>query len=222
MTWRSVGFLLTLELCTPCGRGLFSSKICSAETPGSLRKNRSIEKVFATRSNVRDSLTFSCNVRHGVKRLVDRLVEGIRRFRREAPARSEGLRRLATKGRSGVLILAVTLVMILATNLLIGVATGFGLALAHLLMMLARLDVQVPKNGNRCDVHLRGAATFMSLPKLGDALASIPDQSEVHIHLDEITCLDRATAEHIDDWRGRHPRRVILETDRYTSRKPSN
>lgn len=149
---------------------------------------------------------------------MDRIVEGIRRFRREAPARSEGLRRLATKGRSGVLILAVTLVMILGTNLLIGVATGFGLALAHLLMILARLDVQVLKNGNRYDVHLRGTATFMSLPKLGDALESIPDQSEVHIHLYEVDCLDRATAEHIEDWHERHPGRVFLETDRSQER----
>jgi hypothetical protein len=104
--------------------------------------------------------------------------------------------------------------MILATNLLIGVATGFGLALAHLLMILARLDVQVVKNGDRYDVHLRGAATFMSLPKLGDALESISDQSEVHIHLHEIACLDRAFAEHIGDWQERHSGRVFLETDR--------
>lgn len=150
---------------------------------------------------------------------MDRLVEGIRRFRHEAfPARSEGLRRLATKGRGGVLILAVTLVMILATNLLIGVATGFGLALAHLLIIFARLDVQVVKNGDRYDVHLRGAATFMSLPKLGDALESIPDQSEVHIHLDEVACLDRATVEHIEDWHERHPGRVFFETDRSQER----
>ena len=152
-----------------------------------------------------------------------RLVEGIRRFRRETfPVRSEGLRHLVTKSRRGVLILAVTLVMTLATNLLIGVVTGFGLALAHLLILFARLDVQVVENGDRYDLHLRGAATFMSLPKLGDALDSIPDQSEVHIHLDEITCFDRATAQHIDDWHERHPGRVVLETDRYTSRKPSN
>lgn len=154
---------------------------------------------------------------------MDRLVEGIRRFRRDTvPVRSEGLPRLVTQGRSGVLILAVTLVITLATNLLIGVVTGFGLALAHLLILFARLDVQVVEKGDRYDMHLRGAVTFMSLPKLGDALESIPDQSEVHIHLDEITCLDRATAERIDDWRERHPGRVVLETDRYTSRKPSN
>ena len=150
---------------------------------------------------------------------MDRSVEGIRRYRREAfPARSEGLRRLATKGRGGVLILAVTLVMILATNLLIGVATGFGLALAHLLIIFARLDIQLVKNGDRYDVHLRGAATFMSLPKLGDALESISDQSEVHIHLDEIACLDRAFSEHIEHWQERHPGRVFLETDRSEER----
>ena len=154
---------------------------------------------------------------------MDRLVEGIRRSRRETfSVRSEGLWRLVTKARSGVLILAATLVMTLATNLLVGVVTGFGLALAHLLILLAQLDVRVVETGDRYDVHLRGAVTFMSLPKLGDALKSVPDQSEVHIHLNEITCLDRATAEHIEDWLERHPGRVVLEPDRYTSRKPSN
>ena len=134
------------------------------------------------------------------------------RFRRETPpARSEGLRRLATRGRIAVLIGAVTLVMILATNLLVGVATGLGLALAYLLIVLARLDVQVVNDGDRYSVRLRGSATFMSLPKLEDTLESIPDQSEVHIHFDEVAYLDRASANHIEDWGERHPGRVVLE-----------
>jgi len=101
--------------------------------------------------------------------------------------------------------------MILATNLLVGVATGLGLALAHLLILLARLDVQVLNEDDRYSVHLRGAATFMSLPKLEDTLESMPDQSEVHIHFDEVAYLDRKSADHIENWGERHPGRVVLE-----------
>jgi MFS superfamily sulfate permease-like transporter len=70
----------------------------------------------------------------------------------------EGLRRLATKGRGGVVIWVATVTMIVATDLLIGVATGFALALAHLLITFARLDVRVVQDGDRYDVELLGAA----------------------------------------------------------------
>jgi len=157
-------------------------------------------------------------------------VERMGRFRREVPpARSEGLRRRATKGRMALLIGAVTLVMILSTNLFIGVATGLGLVLADLLIVFGRLDVQVVNDGDRYSVHLRGAATFISLPKLEDTLESIPDQSEVHIHFDEVDYLDRTSADHIENWGERHPGRVVLEMDGGprtplldTARKPNN
>jgi MFS superfamily sulfate permease-like transporter len=130
----------------------------------------------------------------------------------------EGLRRLATKGRGGVVIWVATVTMIVATDLLIGVATGFALALAHLLLTFARLDVRVVQDGDRYDVELLGAATFMSLPKLAEALESIPDHSEVHVHLDKVAYLDHASIELVEDWHERHSGRVFLETDRLKER----
>jgi MFS superfamily sulfate permease-like transporter len=130
----------------------------------------------------------------------------------------EGLRRLATKGRGGVVIWVATVTMIVATDLLIGVATGFALALAHLLITFARLDVRVVQDGDRYDVELLGAATFMSLPKLAEALESIPDHSEVHVHLDKVAYLDHASIELVEDWHERHSGRVFLETDRLKER----
>jgi len=130
----------------------------------------------------------------------------------------EGLRRLATKGRGGVVIWVATVTMIVATDLLIGVATGFALALAHLLITFARLDVRVVQDGDRYDVELLGAATFMSLPKLAEALESVPDHSEVHVHLDKVAYLDHASIELVEDWHERHSGRVFLETDRLKER----
>lgn len=130
----------------------------------------------------------------------------------------EGLRRLATKGLGGVVIWVATVTMIVATDLLIGVATGFALALAHLLITFARLDVRVVQDGDRYDVELLGAATFMSLPKLAEALESVPDHSEVHVHLDKVAYLDHASIELVEDWHERHSGRVFLETDRLKER----
>ena len=130
----------------------------------------------------------------------------------------EGLRRLATKGRGGVVIWVATVTMIVATDLLIGVVTGFALALTHLLITFARLDVRVVQDGDRYDVELLGAATFMSLPKLAEALESVPDHSEVHVHLDKVAYLDHASIELVEDWHDRHSGRVFLETDRLKER----
>jgi len=126
----------------------------------------------------------------------------------------EGLRQLAAKGRAGVVIWVATVSTIVATDLLIGVATGFVLALGRLLLAFAKLDVDVKRRGNRYDVGLHGAATFMSLPRLAEALEGIPDNCEVHFHLDRIAYMDHACLELIESWHERHPGEVYLELDR--------
>ena len=105
------------------------------------------------------------------------------------------VRRLAQKGRGGVLIWAATVIAIVVTDLLIGVVTGFALALLRLAATFARLDVRISQEGRRYDVELFGAATFISLPKLAEALESIPDNSEVHFHLDTLSYVDHACIE---------------------------
>ena len=121
---------------------------------------------------------------------------------------------LAKKGKWEIAIWATTVVMIVTTNLLIGVVAGFMLALYRLLYDFSHLDVAIKNEGNRYDVMLEGAATFMSLPKIAAALESIPDGSEVHVHLDNMSYVDHACIELIEDWHERHPGEVILETDR--------
>lgn len=130
-----------------------------------------------------------------------------------------GAMRLAEKGRSEVFIWAATVTAIVATDLLVGVITGLVLALLRLLITFARLDVNVVHDGgNRYDVELVGAATFMSLPKFAEALESIPDHSEVHFQLDELSYIDHACIEVLEDWHERHPGTVSLETQRLEQR----
>ncbi|TNF38594.1 MAG: SulP family inorganic anion transporter [Deltaproteobacteria bacterium] len=126
----------------------------------------------------------------------------------------QALKNLAKNGRSEVVIWTATVVTIVATDLLIGVATGFALALGRLLLTFARLEVKVTHDGTRWDVTLIGAATFISLPKLGEALEKIPDHAEVHFHLDRVDYMDHACIELIESWHERHPGTIHLETDR--------
>lgn len=128
------------------------------------------------------------------------------------------VKQLAKRGWAEVAIWGVTVVAIVATDLLTGVMTGFALALARLLYAFARLDIEAIKNGERIDLYLRGAATFMSLPKLAEALEDIADESDVHVHLDQVAYVDHACIELIEEWHERHPGKVTLETDRLHSR----
>ena len=89
----------------------------------------------------------------------------------------------------------------------------------RLLITFAQLDVEITKDGDRVDVVLVGAGTFMSLPKLAEALESIPDNCEAHFHLDRVAYGDHDCIELIEDWHERHPGKVVLETDRLRERQ---
>lgn len=106
----------------------------------------------------------------------------------------KSMRELYRAGRGELLVYLVTAIAIVATDLLIGVLTGVAAALLKLLWHFARLDVAVADDADagRADVRLFGAATFLQLPKLADALERLPMKREVHIHLGDVAYLDHA------------------------------
>lgn len=131
-------------------------------------------------------------------------------------------RRLAAFGRVKLGIWAATVIGIVCTDLLIGVAIGLGLAMLRLVLTFARLDVRIETEGGRTHLHLVGAATFMSLPKLAEALESIPPNAMVHVHLDRVAYVDHACLELLEEWDERHPGEVFLEMERLRERsKPA-
>ena len=67
-----------------------------------------------------------------------------------------------------MLIYFVTIIMIVATNLLEGVLVGLGLSLIKLLYAFSHLEVRKEENGaaDSVDLHLKGSATLIRLPKL--------------------------------------------------------
>jgi len=123
-------------------------------------------------------------------------------------------RRLLEMGRGELFIWAATVFTIVAVNLLVGILTGVLLAVFRLLREFTKLEVTISEEKDgRIDVDLRGAATFVSLPKLADALESVPASSdtEVHFRFDHLSYLDHACIEIIEDWAARCPGTILLE-----------
>jgi MFS superfamily sulfate permease-like transporter len=102
------------------------------------------------------------------------------------------IRALARFGWTEVVIYFATMLGIVATDLLTGVAIGFALALAKLIYRATHLRVDVVHSGHRYDVYLEGAATFIGLPKLAKALESLAADMEAHIHIERLHHIDHA------------------------------
>jgi MFS superfamily sulfate permease-like transporter len=107
----------------------------------------------------------------------------------------------ARLGKGEFLVFVGTLAVVVAQDILAGVAVGMALALLKTLYVFSRLSIDVfyqePKT-----VHLTlaGAATFIRLPQLAAVLEKLPADADVHVHLRGITYLDHACLELLNEW----------------------
>lgn len=99
-----------------------------------------------------------------------------------------------------VLIYAVTLGMVVSTNLLEGVIAGTILAVIRLLFTLSSLQGRSVEKGGQIQLALRGSATFLSLPKLVSILERQPLGRDLHIYVDELNHIDHACMELLQSW----------------------
>jgi MFS superfamily sulfate permease-like transporter len=116
------------------------------------------------------------------------------------------LKALYRQGRSEVVIFLATVGVIVAVDLLMGVLLGLGMAAFKLFKQLTHLSVDILKeqeHGNDLTINLRGAATFVRLPKLAGALEAIPSGSRVRVNMD-LKMIDPACADLMHSWRLRH------------------
>ncbi len=128
------------------------------------------------------------------------------------------IRQLRRYGRSEVVIYGITVVAIVATDLLKGVIVGIALAVGKLLWTLARAQLTLEDDPTRrlAVLHLRGSATFLQLPYLAKVLESVPADREMHIRFDDLDYLDHASIEVILAWEKQHIARggrVVVEWD---------
>lgn len=128
-------------------------------------------------------------------------------------------RELARYGRSELIIFLVSVAVIVGVNLLTGIILGVVLALAKLLYSIGRgfhrFDVEIVPDEEhaRTHVHLRGAASFIRLPKLASTLEALPGDREIHLHVEELDYIDHACLDIMTRWerqriRARTPVRV--------------
>lgn len=116
------------------------------------------------------------------------------------------MKQLAARGKGELLVYGVTFGGIIATDLLTGVLLGLGTAIAKLIYTFSHLEIRSEERlgGRRMDVYLVGSATFLRIPKMAAFLEKVRPGMEVHIHLDELTYVDHACMEFIQQWRSQH------------------
>jgi MFS superfamily sulfate permease-like transporter len=117
----------------------------------------------------------------------------------------KGFFRLWKESKSEALILLITMVVIVVDHLLTGVITGIVLSALKLLFTFSWLDVQVvdepAKAGKaRATLKIAGAATFIRLPILAQALEKIPPETDVRFDFSRLDYIDHACFELLSSW----------------------
>jgi MFS superfamily sulfate permease-like transporter len=114
------------------------------------------------------------------------------------------IRHLAQYGKFPLVIYAATMIGIVVTDLLTGVLIGIALSVAKLIYQVTHLDVLAVRHDSRVDVHLKGAATFFSLPKLASTLESLPTGVKVYVHIENLAYVDHSCLDMLAHWKEQH------------------
>jgi len=109
-------------------------------------------------------------------------------------------------GWGEVAIYAATVGTIVCTDLLTGVLTGIGLSAAKLLYTFSHLvvDVNVDSENQKAVLSLEGAATFIRLPVLAEALEEVPGNVELHVDFEHLDYIDHACMDLLINWDKQH------------------
>ncbi len=116
------------------------------------------------------------------------------------------VKELRPHGWSEVAIYLATMAAIVTTNLLLGVLVGLGLAVGKLLYRTQTLQTAYrhdPTSG-KLTLTLSGVATFLSLPRLAQALERTPPLAEVHVLVEELWHIDHACLKLLESWEKLH------------------
>jgi MFS superfamily sulfate permease-like transporter len=114
----------------------------------------------------------------------------------------KALRGLGRYGRMPIFIYAATAGTIVFTDLLTGVLIGFGLTLVQLALNASRLKINLLdlEAEGEMELRLTGAATFLKVPALTQALNAVPAGTTLHVPLSNLSYIDHACLELLEDW----------------------
>lgn len=110
-----------------------------------------------------------------------------------------------TARRTGDLgVYLVTLLGVVFLNLLNGVLLGLAMSMVLTLWRVAHATVKAEPTGeDRWQVTIEGACTFLSLPRIHQALDAVAPGTQVTVQL-STTFIDHAAREFVDAWRRQH------------------
>jgi len=125
-------------------------------------------------------------------------------------------RKLWATSRWEFAIYLVTVVTIVAVDLLTGVLLGIALAAVRLLIHLSHLEIEKTedKEANQITLRLFGSASFVRLPRLAKALENVPPDCELHVDLEHLDHIDHACLELLANWASGHEAdggRLVIE-----------
>ncbi|CAH0495767.1 SulP family inorganic anion transporter [Novosphingobium sp. CECT 9465] len=100
------------------------------------------------------------------------------------------------------LIWTATFVLVVTTDLLTGVLVGLALSVVEVLPHVRNLRFRVGEKsvGEAVGLELEGAATFLGLTRLTNALEQLPPSKAVHVNMDRVHMIDHTTAEMLNEW----------------------
>lgn len=116
------------------------------------------------------------------------------------------IRHLREVGKGEIYIYWITLGTIVATDLLDGVLIGIALAFGKMLYDLLHLETEMDfdPDRKRASLKLRGAATFIQLPKIARRLDEVPADWHLHVSIQDLTYIDHACFDLLESWEEQH------------------
>lgn len=116
------------------------------------------------------------------------------------------IKELRKYGWGEVAIYFITVIVIVAEDLLTGVVVGIVLSALKLLLTFSHLETKLvlgTETGPTL-LELKGAATFLRLPMLAAELERVPSGAELHVDLDGLQYIDHACLDLIMNWEKQH------------------
>lgn len=114
------------------------------------------------------------------------------------------IKQLWNTSKSEVGIFAVTMLVIVCEDLLVGVVVGIMLSAVKLLYRFSHLELNLRTEGRLTHLEMEGAATFLRLPFLASKLDEVPDSAELHVDFQHLTYIDHACLDLLMNWAKQH------------------
>ena len=130
---------------------------------------------------------------------------------------------LGKYGQMPLWIFGVTVVGIVAVDLLTGVILGMMLSFVKLIATASQIDIRVEegKTAGRADVHISGSATFVKLPVIAQTFEKLPRNIQCHVHFAELVSIDHTVMDlltSLEDEFERAGGKLVTEWDHLHSR----